>query len=482
MTKKINSITLICVMLACIFLPLGYIFVISRQFEEKINVLSLIVSCLAAALTTMDFAGRWHDFIFETRSTRSAPFFLYPFIGAVILYCATSGNPFRDGLNLVTLAVCVLNIFIFVGLNFLLTCMPSWLESRIPRETNAPLNSHTERVKSRFVIVLPLVFISMQEVLLGASLAISLQKNWLCCLLYGTVLLYLGLWLITVSYECSQLEKVNKFLLVALGSAIAGYLFLYYTGDGTGWLVEPGKALVVKAFALALASSISISIPALMDLSGNIEVKMDMTSVFERHHVIISLLTGTVSFFFYVSWVLMAYSHMLLFAFAIASTVWVRIVVSRRESSTKKQHVITAILGPLLASVFLCCEFLGWWDGTVLKISVSVESFKFSEFALTFTSIVSLIWEILKDKEIRKGLVKFPAKVKEAPIFWVVAFSHVLTAVALWALPSVGANPGRIYTVEWVLIIQIFAEFLMPICSFIRRKCFSGEKTGNDLQ
>ena len=207
-----------------------------------------------------------------------------------------------------------------------------------------------------------------------------------------------------------------------------------------------------------------------------------MTSVFERHHVIISILTGAVSFSFYVSWVLMAYSHLLLYAFALASTVWVRIVVSRRESSTQKQHVKTAILGPLFASVFLCCEFLGWWDGAVPKINVPVESFKFSEFVTIAVSVVSLIVQILQDKEIRKELDKFPAKVKEAPIFWVVAFSHVLTAVALYLLPAYGANPERIYTAEGVLITQILVEFSMPICSSIRRKYFSGEKWGNTLQ
>lgn len=483
MDKKMpKSIIFICIVLACSCLSIGYVFVIARQFEEEINFASLFISCLATAVTSIDFAWCWHSFIMRTSPKLSITIwgkmrnfsiliFLCPSISAFFLYYITSGNPFEKGWNSYTLTVCMLNLLVFTALNCLLTFGQAWLSKRLPSESNIPQNDlATERVKSRFVIVLPMVFISIQNSLLGSCLAISTQKNFICIFLYCLVLLYLALWVITISCDCAELENMNTLLLLILTFGIVLYFFQYYTSDATGPLMDPSKALAVKVFALAIFGCSSVSLPALMDLSWNIEAQLNMSSVFVRHHGIISFLTGVVSVLFYTSWVFMAHSYPLLFAFAFASTLWVHIIAFRREPDRKKQHIKTAVFGPLLAAIFLCLEFAGWFSNSMQRISMHVGA---TNFPATISAIISIVKFI---KENRKHNMSFSEKMEAMPIFWAAAFSHLLTSVFLLLLSIFDINSVRANSAGVVLIAQIILEFVFRWLALNRKSTSSTQK------
>lgn len=421
---------------AAISVLLGYIYTTMKLIQNSNSITArTILLCLTAVVFTVpDYAQRWAKFVSgEENRKMKVPFFALPLCGAVLYYVAFLHDT-ANGRFLLT--VCAVHALLFVLFNWFLT------------------NSHfdsLEKMRGRFYVVMPLMTIVIQHALLGCCITMAANGVWVCLLLMMVAVVFY-VFFYAVRKRSSGVVSAVTITFLALTAIVVGLYFLdFYATQSSAWLMHPYTTAFIKGLGFSVYCGVVIYVPGMVSLTYIYVPKPTDPNC--QYSGILFWLGGAVSFFTYLSWLLVDYSTLYLIGMTIASTLWVVSTIF----NNKTVSVTISLAGSIIIGIILCTEFLGLWSGHTIHTRIS-------EISLALPTVLDLLIFAgtplinAKTRNQEKGIMD---SLKHLGILGKYMIAHFVTFVSLLTALLVGASSSRVCFAVGLLFFEMLFETVM---------------------
>lgn len=351
----------------------------------------LFVLTILSYFSAWHIAKKWHSFVYMFKYD-SLP--LTPVAFSIITYVILAGLYHGDQFILALLCVfySVLNSFLSLSLK------------------NNGKNAKIEPVSRRYTIMVPLVFITMQHIVFGCAVVLSIQGEWYSLLIYAIVcIIYMIIWKYTLKKESTDVLPINVLVIAAIGlGAIASY---YLARNGrlfnlpTKSVVTTAKCLIISVYCGSI-----ISIPFLLEVTQiHRSVRNDAKNYDDRMRVLSGMnIVGTL--FVYSSWLFLSQlSIIYLCGYAAVFTLYIIVARHRYEkriSSPYMGNIISILFSSTGIALIWLSEFSGVWDSFKKVPEVSFALVATCDFA----AILGTLFTFLKKEG---GIKEIGLKIKK---------------------------------------------------------------------